>query len=252
VIPQKQSQTSTPISRVSIIHNPLHELASNVSFQGTHSNVITNLARATALQQNHIDGAQTLGDVIAEILKRTLDVANDINNLSETVRVVTDVFSTSIERNTARLEKQVEAINRLSAGSLDASNALLLLTLPLTAQFLMPHHPKTAALLSGAAFIIIAVVQKVIFSPLQTLQWLWNFKASVAYEIKAHTRIIGYLLGFFLVCFVTYIGILIQPRVCSYVSALQTRRLNRHVNEAALPIVEKNLDAEEDSVAHSN
>jgi hypothetical protein len=82
-----------------------------------------------------------------------------------------------IARNTEKLEKQADAISRVAASSFDISNWLVYLVLPLTLQLLMPGYPKAAALLSSLMFMSLALLRKLLTSPIQAFQWLWNFKS---------------------------------------------------------------------------
>jgi hypothetical protein len=147
-----------------------------------------------------------------------------------------------ISVNTEKLEEQAEAIKRISVGSLDVSSWPLFLILPVALQIVFSSRPKFAALLSGVLFISIAVLQKVLFSPLQTVQWLWNFKASLINEFEAHTRFIGYILGMALLSLLIYIAISVGPGVWRYISNLKTRRLNDDQDEVISTDIEKNTD----------
>src|ERR1700761_8420838 len=112
-------------------------------------------------------------------LERFLDRYWDtLNNFNKVVTESSAVIENYIARNTEQLEKQADAITKFTANSIDISNWVLFLVLPLTLQFLMPRYPKTAALLSSSIFIFLALLQRILYSPLQTIQWLWTLKSS--------------------------------------------------------------------------
>src|ERR1700761_1165105 len=173
-----------------------------LTLAGTHAHILDTKSALVALRADSLEQTRKLHDthaasliavsLTAHQLQESLKVAYErvpeldkfldkcwftINNLSTIVTESSAVIEEYIMRNTKHLEKQADAISRVAANSFDISNWLVYLVLPLTIQFLMPGYHKTAAILSGLVFIFLAVLRKVLNSPIQVLQSLWNFKS---------------------------------------------------------------------------